>query len=434
MELSKYVKFFPVPGDPGKTLIYSTLRSALLKGTDSLVEAIKLGAIDEKVRETLAKIGILVPDAMTEQERMRGFFVDANLRSKRFTALVALNLDCNLNCVYCYEDHFRGKKYMSTATADLMVKTFTQGPLAEGKDLLLDFYGGEALLSLPLIRQIIRPLKAAADSHEVSFNCTMVTNGTLLRPETVDELIPLGLQSIRTTIDGPPDIHDSQRPYAAGNGSFAAIIKNMKRIAGKVSIHVGGNYTCVNYLRFPELIDILAAEGLTPEHVPNIIFSPVTPKAGEAGVGDFAMGCACTGEPWLIEASLYLREEILKRGYNTPKPKLAGCVVEFENDIVVGYDGSLYKCPAFMGWPELQIGTLSDGITDYAASHKLDVWKNDECLDCAYLPLCFGGCRFLRKLRTGEIDGVDCRREYFDATLGTILWQDLTLRNPVVKP
>jgi uncharacterized protein len=60
--------------------------------------------------------------------------------------------------------------------------------------------------------------------------------------------------------------------------------------------------------------------------------------------------------------------------------------------------------------------------------HGLDVWKCDECLDCPYLPLCYGGCRFLTKLRTGTMDGVDCRRTYLDATLEQILLQDMTVR------
>lgn len=55
----------------------------------------------------------------------------------------------------------------------------------------------------------------------------------------------------------------------------------------------------------------------------------------------------------------------------------------------------------------------------------LDAWKNDECLECAYLPLCFGGCRFFNKLNTGSIDGVDCRRAMLDASLETIVRQDL---------
>ena len=95
---------------------------------------------------------------------------------------------------------------------------------------------------------------------------------------------------------------------------------------------------------------------------------------------------------------------------------------------MIGYDGGIYKCPVLMGQDEFQVGTLADGVNDYTQSHNLNVWKNDECLDCAYLPLCFGGCRFLRKLQTGAIDGVNCRRDLLDATLEKIVRQDLELR------
>jgi uncharacterized protein len=100
-------------------------------------------------------------------------------------------------------------------------------------------------------------------------------------------------------------------------------------------------------------------------------------------------------------------------------------MVEFDHDLVINYDGSLYKCPAFMGWPELSVGTLEAGIADYRHSHGLDIWRTDECLDCAYLPLCFGGCRLVTLMKHGAIDGVDCRKAFFDASLEQYVLQDL---------
>jgi uncharacterized protein len=165
-----------------------------------------------------------------------------------------------------------------------------------------------------------------------------------------------------------------------------------------------------------------------------VLFSPVIPKSDGSTFGDFSASCSCTSEPWLIEASLYLREETLKRGFNTLKPLPSACMVEFSNDLVIGYDGGFYKCPAFMGYEELKVGTLSEGIRDYSDSHNMDVWKTEECLDCAYLPLCYGGCRFLRRLRTGAIGGVDCRKDFLDAVLEKYVRQDLELRaNPSQK-
>jgi uncharacterized protein len=100
-------------------------------------------------------------------------------------------------------------------------------------------------------------------------------------------------------------------------------------------------------------------------------------------------------------------------------------MIESCNDMVVNWDGTLFKCPAFLGWNDMSIGDLKSGISDYTESHNMDVWKKEECLDCAYLPLCFGGCRFLKLLRSGRIDDVDCRRAYFDGTLEELVKQDL---------
>jgi uncharacterized protein len=100
-------------------------------------------------------------------------------------------------------------------------------------------------------------------------------------------------------------------------------------------------------------------------------------------------------------------------------------MIEFRDNLVVHYDGTLYKCPAFIGLEGLDTGSLESGIRDYRESHNMDVWKKDECLDCAYLPLCFGGCRFMKLLQSGAIDDVECRRAWFDATLEELILQDL---------
>jgi len=42
-----------------------------------------------------------------------------------------------------------------------------------------------------------------------------------------------------------------------------------------------------------------------------------------------------------MEPDLFLREEILRRGFPVPKIRTGACMVEFENDLVVSYDGGL---------------------------------------------------------------------------------------------
>ncbi len=424
MQLSNYLKIYPCPDQPGMNLVYSTLRSAVVLLPDELLQAAMNGTLPDQERGILARLDILTPDRAAERERLRTIF-DTPRANTPFSAVVVLNLDCNLACPYCYEEGFRGKHYMSAETAALLVESIRRERIEKGQPLRLTFYGGEPLLSLDLIRAIARPLGEAARERGVAFGFSLVTNGTLLNRACVEELLSLGLSGSKVTIDGPRELHDKSRPFVSGLGSYEAILRNVLDIHKIVPLQLGGNYTRDNFREFPRMLDDLLARGIDPARVGTMLFAPVVPKAGQRVLSDFNTGCACSYEPWLMEAALWLREETLKRGFPAPKSKLSACMVELENELVINHDGSLYKCPAFMACPELRIGSLAEGIADFSASHNLDLWKKDECLECPYLPICFGGCRQLTLLRNGKIDEADCRREYYDTVLERMIRQDL---------
>ena len=424
MRLSRYLKTYPCPDKPGRVLLVATRRCAVLELSEEKLAAARSDTLGEKDRETLTRLGVLVADRDAERDEMLATFETINSTSRTFSVTATLTLECNLACPYCFEDPFSGTLVMSEATADLLVQRLTER-MAAGLDVIVDFYGGEALMRLELLVGIATRLGDAARSHGVAFSFNLFSNGVLLTPRVVQRLLPLGLAAVRLTIDGPPDVHNIQRPFVSGVGSFALILANLRDVHRLVAIDLGGNYTRDNYRRFPEMLDMLLAAGIEAARMKEVSFSPVMPRADGSIAGDFGSACACTAEPWAIEASLFLRGEVIKRGFPVAKIKPSACMIEFANDLVVGYDGGIYKCPVFMGQEELRVGNLADGVGDYRDSHNLDLWKNDECLECAYLPLCFGGCRFFRKLQTGAIDDVDCRRAMLDASLETIVRQDL---------
>ena len=100
-------------------------------------------------------------------------------------------------------------------------------------------------------------------------------------------------------------------------------------------------------------------------------------------------------------------------------------MIEFAADMVINWDGTIYKCPGFIGNIDFKVGDINTGIKDYKKSHNLDFWKKQECLDCAYLPLCFGGYRYMKFLKTGKINDVDCRKLYLDVTLEAFNKQEI---------
>ncbi len=430
MELSKYIKAYPFKEKEGYVLLFSTKNASKVLVKEDTYKALKEGVTPAEKQALLSKLGMVVPDPVQEKRDVLTFFDRYNQRNREVNITAVVNMACNFACPYCYEGKRKGSLYMSPEIAESLVsfarKTFSESK----KSLLVDFYGGEPLLSVDLIKSISTELKLVAEQRDGSYRFTLVTNGSLFKRSVAQELVPLGLDTARITLDGPAEVHNRYRPFRSGRGSFDTIIRNIKDTCDLVKVIIGGNYERDNYRRFPLLLDFLLAEGLTPGKIAGIKFDPVNRRPeGDAGLVDYDGGCRSINEPWLAEASTFLREEILKRGYATPKAGPILCMVEQKDSFVVSYDGTIYKCPAFLGREEFTVGNVHTGIDEYAESHKLDNWKNEECAACAYLPLCYGGCRYATFAQGGALSTLDCKKEYFDACLEGMVNQDVRYRS-----
>ena len=426
MVLSKYLKHYTSVENPGYLILFSTRQLSKIQIKEETFKAIKKGEISPENRELLVKLGILVPDAEEEKKSVLTFIEKINKYSPGLDFIVVLNLDCNFACKYCFEGDLKGNLYMSQETADSLVN-FIKDKFTDNKNtLIVDFYGGEPLLSLDLIKYISRKLKSFTKERGASYTFSLVTNGSLLKRKTAKELAELGLENVKITIDGPPEIHNKNRPFKSGAHSFNTLIKNIKDTWDIIKINIGGNFEIENYKDFPHLFDYLEEEDLSPEKFGFIKFDAVVKRTERVmGPTDYREGCMSIDEPWLIEANEVLREEILKRGYKTPSISHKLCMVESQNSYVVNYDGTLYKCPGLIGMEEFMVGNLQKGIADHSISHNLGMWKNNECPDCVYLPLCYGGCRYMTFLRDENVNALDCQRDYLDATLETNIKQEI---------
>lgn len=425
MHLSRYLKRYPCPERPGYLLLFSTRTAAIAIVPEKTIADMERGIISPATGETLSRLGFLVPDTDAEAEEVRRFFTTLNQQRTLATIIAVLNMDCNLACTYCFEGGLKGKRYMNTETAERLVSFLDQRYLAEGVSLNLDFYGGEPLLSMDLIRLIATRLTELAGARGLSCSFGMVSNGTLLTGEVAQELASLGVRGVQVTLDGTRENHNRFRPFVSGRGSFDVIVRNLLESCDLLDISIVCNYTEENYCEFPLLLDYLLEVGLTPERLVAVNFAPISQIGADALPPEFNDGCASHNLPWVHESQLFLRQEALNRGYGVAKLRPPLCMVELANDLVVTHDGELYKCPAFMGRKGLAVGTLEEGVTDYRDSHRLDIWENEECFNCEYLPFCYGGCRLSRLVQTGEIAGVDCRRDYYEASLEQYVQQEM---------
>jgi len=427
MQLTKYHKIYPSNKNIHSIILYSTKNAAVVEMPKSLAEKLPDPELSGEDRKTLRKLGFLINSPDKEKKELLGYIDELNELNRTLNIKLVMNLDCNLACKYCFEGTRKGRFYMTNRTADDFIR-FVMNKVRDRDDfeeILITYYGGEPLLSTDLITYISRKLKFFARDIGIRFRFYFVTNGTMLSKEIVKTLKPLGLKEAYITIDGPRKVHDRFRPFRTGRGSFDIILKNVKDVSGLIKVKLGGNFSRENYMIFPKLLGYLHRNGLKPPKINSVQFFPVAAESAGFGPPDFHEGCASVNEPWLFEASLFLREEILKRGFRLEKIAPGVCMMEYKNNLLVNYDGSIYKCPGLIGREEFKVGDIKTGIKDFRMSHNLDNWKNDECLDCASLPLCFGGCRYMKLVRDGNMDGVDCKKPYLDATLETLVKQDI---------
>jgi uncharacterized protein len=424
MQLSRYLKVFPWEEDPDLLLLYSTKQASKILIKNETFRLAEKGMLSPEDESLLTELGMIVPDREGEMQAMLNLLDLIESKNKTLNITVVLNLDCNFACPYCYEGDMKGDLYMSDKTAEQLIGFIAERFTAPKKELLINFYGGEPLLSSGLIKDFSVALKSIAESREADYRFTLVTNGSLFKRRLAEELAALGLESVKITLDGPAHLHNKSRPFKSGAGTFETIIKNIKETCDLVRVGIGGNFERDNYKDFVLLLDYLEATGLTPDKISVMKFDPVM-KYPLGYVSDYRAGCMSVDEAWLTPAAVFLREEILKRGYKTPAQRPSSCVVESPSSYVVNYDGAIYKCPAFIGKEAYKVGDIKAGLMDYASVYKLGIWKNDGCVECAYLPICFGGCRYMSFVRDGNINTLDCQKAYIDTSLEAFIRQEI---------
>ena len=426
-ELSRYCKIYRLKED--RNILFSTKNAAAIVLKDSVLEDVLQGYVSLDIHTALERLGFMVHSKEQESAAMKDYMKGCDELSNKLSLIVVLNLSCNLACPYCFESAVKGPHFMSEETENDLVN-FVAGKIVDNKkEISVTFYGGEPLLSIDAITRISGRLNDVASNKELHYSFNLVTNGTLLSSRVVQRLKPLGLVGAKVTLDGPRSNHNASRPFRSGEGSFDIILENIKQVCRDISIQIGGNYARSNYVEFPKLLDYLVEEGLTPDIIKSVKFDPVTAANKSFALKDCAEWCMSNNEQWVIEASLLLREAIMKRGFKTQFIKPSLCVIESGNFFVVNYNGDIYKCPGFIGNEDFKTGTLKEGFSKYNDIYSLDNWKNEECLSCCYLPLCFGGCRYMRFIAKGDVAGVDCRKDYYDASLRAFVLQDIEFRH-----
>ncbi|MCX6551943.1 MAG: radical SAM protein [Acidobacteria bacterium] len=455
-----------VPMPSGEVFLMNTLTDAQIVASNEVVRLLDSleargagGPADADERgalDTLVEHGFVVANADAERAALESRFVEFREDGSQLRVTVLTTLQCNFACDYCYQgdhaEHGRPAEKMSLDTAG-RVAAWIVGRMDEVRPgrLVLTFFGGEPLLNVPALMLIADECARHAASRGVTQLVNVITNGLLLTPGFVDRLLPLGLNGVKVTLDGDRETHDRMRPLRGGQGTFDRIIENVRRVAGKVPVSIGGNFDVATAERYPALLDFLREQDFAGR-VSNVAFKPIikpsNPQAAppprfidgkplipltsvDAGrqplngscmsAAGASTGSVCDSCHFADDQMSFLREETRRRGFRTADGVHMGpCELYRRHSHTIGPDGSLYACPGFTGDNALSVGHISgrrDTVQADAAGRfeRLAPWR--QCGDCSFIPVCGGGCAVAAHTELGDMDAPSCHKRSFESAL-----------------
>jgi His-Xaa-Ser system radical SAM maturase HxsB len=110
---------------------------------------------------------------------------------------------------------------MDEETAKRIVDFIFTSP---SKSLVIEFQGGDCLLNFEIVKFIIEYAENAAKRKKKKIRFSLVTNLSLMNDEIIDFLKKHKVMGISTSFDGPKYIHDKNRKYLNGKGTYDDVV------------------------------------------------------------------------------------------------------------------------------------------------------------------------------------------------------------------
>jgi uncharacterized protein len=321
---------------------------------------------------------------------------------------------CNLTCSYCFaaQGTYHAEAYMPLKTARAAVD-FLIEKSGKKRNLEIDFFGGEPLLTLDAVKAVVEYARGACEKAGKRISFTMTTNGVLLDGETAAYLNET-MDNVVISIDGRKAVHDALRKTVNGGGSYDAVIENalrFKKIREKKRYYVRGTFT-KNNLDFKE--DILA---LSDAGFDQISLEPVVLEEGNP------LAIRTEDVERIIDEYESFAEEYIDRR-RTDKwfnffhfmvdlekgpcvyKRLNGCGAGDEYAAITP-EGDIYPCHQFIGKAEYKMGSVLDGSFDPSVQkifQNSSVYTKESCGNCFAKYFCSGGCAANSVTHEGNIN------------------------------
>lgn len=390
----------------GGVLVYNTAGGALIFLDNEHIAKIKNFMQNrENHLDTLKDLldeGFIMPYDVDEKQKICSLYQNARNSKETFGLTILPSEDCNFRCIYCYEK-FR-RKFLTSNIENAIVEMVKKRCESNNVKLIrIAWFGGEPLLNKNSIKRISKCLIELSECFNIKYRAQMSTNGYLLNRKTFEEMCSLGIKQWQVTIDGPAVMHNKYRPFKNGHATFGTIVSNLQEIQ-KVKVDfnfvIRSNFDKENAKFAPEFMDFYK-NNFGNDNRFHLYFRAIYPSDTMSN-----KNIDLCDLPDSIDVIDELMEMAVEKGIGTffwalPYPRPTYCDATLPNHLIIGADGSVWKCTVNMHKKDLVGKLCEDGNIEYNSRiHDWIRFSPDEdkiCKECIFLPICQSGCLAFRR-------------------------------------
>lgn len=403
MKISKYT--FCLEWDDGDFYLFNTLSNALIQIDEETFGIIKQAQahnvnlngqeLDVDLWQVLKEKTFITENDKDDFLIYKSMIMPLRNQKKFMHLTLAPTMECNFRCFYCFESE-KPKGKMSSEVMDAIVKYISSLP--ELKKIYLTWFGGEPLLAVPQMELFYEKLRAVYDKD---IDSNIITTGFHLTKDIIPVLQKLQISSVQITLDGNKERHNKIKHTSECEDVFSKVLKNIDDLTRKV----------------PPM-EVIFRINITKENAQEYIplYHYLYDRFGGKNISvapGFVADRTNTGK----KNYFFKREEITRfildlwnshhiytPWLRYPKAICSECAIRDQRAISFDSEGYVYKCWEMIGMRKHAIGKINGSgeitnINRVLLNRQLygaDPIDDHKCQECAYLPICDGGCPIQR--------------------------------------